>query len=200
MPRPHIVVPGQEQQSREHEEVAQNLKIAFILLDGDFNVTMCNQAVNRICGLPSDEIVGKSFLDLEIAHCLIDLIDRIENVLATGESSAVGDVEFWITSDEKISLRVEIIRVTSGALVFLEDITKQHELAEELQTMNRSLDTVHEKFLSKNRELNIANRQFRRVNATLQSMNEELESTNEELRARVEKLNARNLHHKLADG
>jgi len=192
--------------NKELEEVVQNLKIAFILLDRDLNVTMCNQAVKRICGLPPDEIVGKSFLDLEIAHCLIDLIDRIENVFATEEPSIVEDVECWITSDEKISLRVETIRVTSGALVFLEDMTKQHELAEELQTMNRLLDTVHGKFLSKNRELNIANRQFRRVNATLQSMNEELESTNEELsatneelRARVEKLNARNLHHKLAD-
>lgn len=173
------------------EEVIQNLRTGFILLDRDLNVTMCNQTVQRIWGLPSEQIQGKPFFDLEIAYCSIDLRHRIEHVLTTGESSIVEGVERWITIDEKVFLKVEIIPVVSGVIIFLEDITKQYELREELQTMNRALDTAHERLLSTNQELRTANRQLQAINEVLQSMNEELESTNEELNATNEELDVR---------
>jgi two-component system CheB/CheR fusion protein len=174
----------------DFEEVIRNLKTGLILLDRDLNVAFCNQAFGLLCCLSSEQVRGKPFFDLAIAHCSIDLKHKIEHVLATGESSVVEDVEYWITNNNRVYLNVEIIPLTSGVIIFLEDITKQHESREELRTMSRALDTAHERLLSTNKELKVANRQLEAINAALQSVNEELESANEELKATNEELNS----------
>ena len=188
------------------EQVIQNIRVGFVVLDKDFNVIMCNQIIREIWGVLPEQILGRPFFDLEISYRPVDLRYRIEQAVATGELSVVEDAEYWITKDKQTYLKIEIIPLASGVIIFLTDVTEQHEVRKELQVTNEAIEIANEKFLSTNEELKRANREFQSVNENLQSINEELESTNqhlratnEELRARIAELDALNCHHEGAE-
>jgi two-component system CheB/CheR fusion protein len=177
--------------SERFKQIIQSVKAGLIMLDKNFTVVMCNQAIQEIWDLLPEQILNKPFFDLEISYSPVDLRHRVEQAVATGESSVVENAEYWVTKDKRIYLKVEIIPVLSGVIIFLENVTEQYELNKELQVTNKALEASNEKLLAANEELENSNRQLQYINEELQSTNEELESTNEELKATNEELSAR---------
>lgn len=173
------------------KQIIQNIRAGFIMLDRDFNVVMCNRTIQKIWGLLPKQILGKPFLNLDISYRPVDLRNRIEQVVAIGEASAVENAEYWVTKDRRLYLRIEIIPVASDVIIFLEDVTEKYEINKELQVANKALETANEKLLSRNKELESSNKQLQDINEELQSTNEELESMNEEMKATNEELKAR---------
>lgn len=177
--------------SERFKQIIQSVKAGLIMLDEDFNVVMCNQAIQEIWDLLPEQILNKPFFNLEISYSPVDLRHRVEQAVATGESSVVENAEYWVTKDKRIYLEVEVIPLLSGVIIFLENVTEQYELNKELQVTNKALEASNEKLLAANEELENSSKQLQYVNEELQSTNEELESTNEELKATNEELNAR---------
>ncbi len=173
------------------EQITQNIRLGFIMLDEDFRVVICSKTIQEIWNLVPDQILGKSFFDLEISYRPVELKHRIEQVVATRGPSVVEDAEYWITKDKRIYLKMEIVPITPGVIIFAEDVTKQYESKRELQIANKSLETLNEKLLSANEELKNENRGLQSINEELQCTNEEVESANAELKATNEELRAR---------
>jgi two-component system, chemotaxis family, CheB/CheR fusion protein len=92
-----------------------------------------------------------------------------------------------------------------GVSVTFLDVTRNHQLLddlqrsreevqttnEELQTSNEELETTNEELQSSNEELETTNEELQSTNEELETMNEELRSTNEELQAVNEQLRQR---------
>jgi len=89
--------------------------------------------------------------------------------------------------------------VTLGSKVIFTDLTRQHELQEELLRSRQELETAYEELHSTNEELETTNEELQSTveelettNEELQSTNEELETMNEELQSTVEELETTN--------
>ena len=166
------------------EQIIQDIGVGLILLDENFSVVVCNKAIRDIWNLLPEQILGRSFFDLEMSYCPISLKDRVQQVAAREEPAVIEDVECWITRDDQSYLRIEIAPMASGIMISVADATAQYEVRKELQIMNAALE-------SENEELMVANEELRRANIELQSIDEELQCTNEEIVAANEELNAR---------
>ena len=177
--------------NRRLEQFAQNIKSGFVMLDEDFSVVMCNKIIRDVWSLLPEQVIGRPFFNLEISYRPVSLKSRIEQAVASGEPSVVEDAEYWITQDKQIYLRMEIVPIAPGVIIFVEDVTRQYELKKELQITNSALETANEKLLSANEELKNENRELQSINEELQCTNEEVEAANEELKATNEELNAR---------
>ena len=177
--------------NRKLEQFIQNIKLGFVMLDKDFNVVMCNRIIRDVWNLLPEQVMGKPFFSLEISYRPVSLKGRIEQAVASGESSVIENAEYWITHDKQTYLKMEIVPIASGAIIFVEDVTVQYELRKELQLTNSALETANERLLSASEELKNENRELQSINEELQCTNEEMAATNEELKATNEELNAR---------
>src|SRR5678809_1734384 len=79
-----------------------------------------------------------------------------------------------------------------GAKVIFTDVTRQHELQEELQRSKQELETAYEELQSTNEELETTNEELQSTVEELETTNEELQSTNEELETMNEELQSTN--------
>ena len=174
------------------EQVMQNMKTGFIMLDKNFSVVSCNQTIQNIWGVLPEQILGKSFFELEISYCPVDLRYKIEQVVTANEPLVIEKVEYWITNTNKLYLKINIIPLVPGVMLFVENVTDYYELIKELKLANKALEIGHEKLLSANEKLETLNNQLQAINEELQSTNMEMESINEELSSRITELNIPN--------
>jgi len=79
-----------------------------------------------------------------------------------------------------------------GSKVIFTDVTRQHELQEELQRSRQELETAYEELQSTNEELETTNEELQSTVEELETTNEELQSTNEELETMNEELQSTN--------
>ena len=177
--------------NRRLEQLIQSIRLGFVMLDRDLNVVMCNKVIRDVWNLLPEQVLGRPFFNLEISYRPVSLKSRIEQAISSGESSIVEDAEYWVTQDEQIYLKMEIIPMASGVIIFVEDVTEQYELKKALQVTNSALETANEKLLTANAELKNENSELQSINEELQCTNEEVEAANEELKATNEELNAR---------
>lgn len=173
------------------EQIVQNIKLGFIVLDENFKVVMCNRIVREIWNLLPEQVMGKSFFNLEISYRPANLKDMVEQAVTDGKPLVVQNAEYWVTKEKQIYLKMEILPVSSEAIIFVEDVTEQYESKKELQVTNKALEATSEKLLDANTELASANKELQSINEELQCTNEEIEAANEELKATNEELNAR---------
>ena len=80
----------------------------------------------------------------------------------------------------------------AGNLVSLVDVTRHHELQEELEQTHRELEVAYEELQSANEELETTNEELQSTVEELETTNEELQSTNEELETMNEELSSTN--------
>lgn len=79
-----------------------------------------------------------------------------------------------------------------GVSISFVDVTRYHELQQDLQRSNQELETANEELQSSNEELETTNEELQSTNEELETTNEELQSTNEELETMNEELQSTN--------
>jgi two-component system, chemotaxis family, CheB/CheR fusion protein len=79
-----------------------------------------------------------------------------------------------------------------GASVTFTDVTRYHQLQEEVEHSNQELETAYEELQSTNEELETTNEELQSTIEELETTNEELQSTNEELETINEELQSTN--------
>ena len=79
-----------------------------------------------------------------------------------------------------------------GTKIIFLDVSRQHELQEELQRSRQELETAYEELQSTNEELETTNEELQSTVEELETTNEELQSTNEELETMNEELQSTN--------
>ena len=79
-----------------------------------------------------------------------------------------------------------------GVSISFVDVSRYHELQQELQRSNQELETTNEELQSSNEELETTNEELQSTNEELETTNEELQSTNEELETMNEELQSTN--------
>src|SRR5207253_247755 len=79
-----------------------------------------------------------------------------------------------------------------GTKILFVDVTRQHELQEELNRSRQDLETAYEELQSTNEELETTNEELQSTVEELETTNEELQSTNEELETMNEELQSTN--------
>ena len=117
----------------------------------------------------------------------------------------VREVSWPTTAGDLRVFNVQVMTIFDGAesslgtKILFVDVTRQHELQEELQRSRQELETAYEELQSTNEELETTNEELQSTveelettNEELQSTIEELETTNEELQSTVEELETTN--------
>src|SRR5262249_32982653 len=79
-----------------------------------------------------------------------------------------------------------------GSKVIFTDVTRTHELQDELQRSRQELETAYEELQSTNEERETTNEELQSTVEELETTNEELQSTNEELETMNEELQSTN--------
>jgi two-component system CheB/CheR fusion protein len=79
-----------------------------------------------------------------------------------------------------------------GMLIVFQDVTRYHQLQQELLRSTQELETAYEELQSANEELETTNEELQSTNEELETTNEELQSTNEELETMNEELQSTN--------
>jgi two-component system CheB/CheR fusion protein len=79
-----------------------------------------------------------------------------------------------------------------GAAISYQDITRQQQAEDELETSKRELETAYEELQSTVEELETTNEELQSTNEELETTNEELQSANEELETMNEELQSTN--------
>jgi two-component system CheB/CheR fusion protein len=87
---------------------------------------------------------------------------------------------------------VDSTETSLGSKIIFTDVTRQHELQEELQRSRQELETAYEELQSTNEELETTNEELQSTVEELETTNEELQSTNEELETMNEELQSTN--------
>lgn len=174
----------------------QEGRVGVIVLDKDYRVLVCNQNARNL--LSSEDscalMEGWPFFSLNISYQPFDLEHRIQQAITNGEVLTIDNLDYWVTKDRRIWLRMEIVPVQAPALtdmiavVLLEDITDKRELQKHLQMAIESLEVADRRLSSIDEE----RRELEVINESLQSKNKELESIIEDLKAENERLKLMN--------
>ncbi|MCT7968446.1 PAS domain-containing protein [Laspinema sp. D1] len=143
------------------------MPLAQIVVDSDSNLVLANQLARSRFSIARQDL-GRPFQDLEISYRPVELRSQIERVYEEGNSILVSDViRTWSDgSIQYLDIEISPLQQNSndplGVSITFNEVTRYHQLQEELERSNQELETVNEE---------------------LQSSNEELETTNEELQS-----------------
>jgi two-component system CheB/CheR fusion protein len=155
---------------------------AQVVLDAETRVALVNDTAQRQLGVLAED-VGRLFAELPLSRRPVDLRVAVAEVLDTGEPANVQDVR-WprATSDDQWwDVRISPLPGSDGPLgvtLHYVDVTRYHQLTEQLTRAHSELETTNEELHSTNEELET-------MNEELQSTNEELQTVNDELRERT---------------
>jgi two-component system, chemotaxis family, CheB/CheR fusion protein len=142
--------------------------------------------------------LGCPLQDLEISFRPLELRSRIEQVYRECRLLVVQDVIREVAEQSRQYLDVQINPLGDnngdflGVSITFIDVSRAHELKEELQQSNLELEATNEKLQSANEELETTNEELQSTNEELETTNEELQSTNQELKTINEELQSTN--------
>ncbi|HVL82793.1 MAG TPA: CheR family methyltransferase [Pseudonocardia sp.] len=170
--------------------------LAQVVLTTDGLVALVSRRAEALYGV-SERDVGHSFRDLELSYRPVELRRHIEQAQAERRAVRVPDVRCERGGEERV-VEVEVLPLAGGdaallgvAVVF-HDVTENRRLGDELEQVNRRLETAHEELQSTNEELETTNEELHSTVEELETTNEELQSTNEELETMNEELQSTN--------
>ncbi len=179
------------------EEALAASPVAEVVLNADGFVALVNRQAERMFGI-SGRDVGRPLRDLELSYRPIELRSHVEQVQVDRRSFRIPDVEWIRSGGEKVYLDIQVNplvetggRLLGVSLVFVE-VTASHRLQEDLELLNRQLETAYEELQSTNEELETTNEELQSTVEELETTNEELQSTNEELETMNEELQSTN--------
>ncbi|MDQ1328356.1 MAG: Protein-glutamate O-methyltransferase, partial [Candidatus Poribacteria bacterium] len=174
-----------------------------IILDKNYRVMQCNQFGYFLCFnqypdhhantfemsddrwknnplIELEQLV--SFFDLGISDHIIDMKNRIEQAITNKEILIINMVEYLVSKDKRVYLKIEIIPTDNGVTIIIEDVTNHYTLQKKLQMTIESLEKTNENLVSANAVLKITIDELDIINEYLQSRNsEEIMVINNEL-------------------
>jgi two-component system CheB/CheR fusion protein len=158
---------------------------AQLVLDGRGIVLVANRIARDLFGLHARDI-GRPMQDLEVSYRPVELRSRIEDAHARRQPVDIREVA-WPTpggAPRYFNVYVTPIFDAEGMLgtkILFVNVTRQHDLQDELQRSRQELETAYEELQSTNEELETTNEELQSTVEELETTNEELQSTNEEL-------------------
>jgi two-component system, chemotaxis family, CheB/CheR fusion protein len=171
--------------------------LAQLIVDFSGRLVLANAPAREMFGLTVADL-GRPLQDLEISFRPLELRSRIEQVYYERRLLVVQDIIREVTGQSRQYLDVQINPLGEnngdflGVSITFIDVSRAHELKQELQQSNRELETANEKLQSTNEELETTNEELQSTNEELETTNEELQSTNQELETINEELQSTN--------
>jgi two-component system CheB/CheR fusion protein len=168
----------------------------LVVVDVEGRVVAINRQAERTFGLSAQEI-GRPFADLELSHCLVELMEYIERARIDRCPVRVRDVDY-LRGANVMHVELEVTPLTDregnglGTSIVVQDVSEAHRLRSELEHTNRELETAYEELQSTVEELETTNEELQSTVEELETTNEELQSTNEELETMNEELQSTN--------
>ena len=169
---------------------------AQVVLDSESRVVLVNDTAQRQLGVLVED-VGRLFAELPLSRRPVDLRVAVAEVLDTGEPASVEDVRWPRTTqdDQWWDVRISPLRGADaplGVTLHYVDVTRYHQLTEELTRAHSELQEAYEELQSSSEELETTNEELQSAIEELETTNEELHSTNEELETMNEELQSTN--------
>ena len=178
-------------------ELAFNaVPLAQLLLDDHNNLVLVNRKAQSMFNISLDDI-GRPFQNLEVSYRPVELRSRIDSVCRERQSVEVSNVVRHLPDGTTQYLTIQIVPIQDenellGVSITFRDVSRYHDLQEELRRTNQELETANEELQSSNEELETTNEELQSTNEELETTNEELQSTNEELETINEELQSTN--------
>lgn len=184
-------------QTRLVEDLIDLSTTAYLVINAEGQIVFVNATARRLFDITEAEM-GVPFQDLAISYRPTELRSRIEEVVRSGRSMRLDNVEFQRSTGDFSRIAIDIMPLYSAqsrhyatALAF-HDTTRQFQLQIELEKAQESLETTIEELQSSNEELETTNEELQSTNEELETTNEELQSANEELETINEELHSSN--------
>ena len=145
----------------------------------------------------SDYDIGRPMQDLEFSYRPIELRSHMEQAMAERRPVHVREVLWPGPNGENRWLELQITPLLEngeilGLSINFTDLTRYHQLQEEVERSNQELETASEELQSTVEELETTNEELQSTVEELETTNEELQSTNEELETMNEEIQSTN--------
>jgi two-component system CheB/CheR fusion protein len=171
--------------------------ITQLVLDARGALVLANTRARELFRL-SPRDIGRPLQDLELSYKPVELRSCIDDAHVRRQSVQLREVAWPTTSGDARFFNVQVTPIFDGAdlslgtKILFVDVTRQHELQDELQRSRQDLETAYEELQSTNEELEATNEELQSSIEELETTNEELQSTNEELETTNGELQAGN--------
>jgi two-component system CheB/CheR fusion protein len=170
---------------------------AQLVVDGKSHLLLVNGRARELFGLTPRDI-GRPLQDLEVSYRPVVLRSCIDEAHSRRQVVQLREVSWPMPGGEGRYFNVQATPILDaadtplGSKIIFTDVTRQHELQEELQRSRQELETAYEELQSTNEELETTNEELQSTVEELETTNEELQSTNEELETMNEELQSTN--------
>jgi diguanylate cyclase (GGDEF)-like protein/PAS domain S-box-containing protein len=118
-------------EDHHRHEVLDFLEHGMSVLDGKGQVTVWNDALERMLGCPRERAVGRS-LDGVPAIARTELPKAVKDVLADGKSRTLADIKVGSGADARI-LQVKVLPVSGGVTLLWQDVTARMDADDEIK-------------------------------------------------------------------
>ena len=167
-----------------------------IIIDTKGKLVLANLAAQQTFSIALRDL-GRPLQDLEVSYRPIELRTLLDEVRNQRHLVSAMDVPHGNSRNAKY-YDVQLLPLEEGdgellgfSIIFI-NVTRYHQLQEELQKANQELETANEELQSSNEELETTNEELQSTNEELETTNEELQSSNEELETTNEELQSTN--------
>ena len=170
---------------------------AQFVVDARSHLLLVNARARDLFGLNARDI-GRPLQDLEVSYRPAELRSCIDEAHTRRQVVQLREVSWPTPGGEPRYFNVQVTPVVDssevplGSKIIFTDVTRQHELQDELQRSKQELETAYEELQSTNEELETTNEELQSTVEELETTNEELQSTNEELETMNEELQSTN--------
>ena len=182
---------------RVREAAFESDLVAQLVLDQTHRLVAANGPAREFFGVGVQD-VGRPLQELDISYRPTELRAALDRVVAESRPITINSVR-WSTNGEPRYFDITLSplldeddRAMIGTRIAFVDVTRFHELQEELQHSKQELETAYEELQSTNEELETTNEELQSTVEELETTNEELQSTNEELETMNEELQSTN--------
>jgi two-component system CheB/CheR fusion protein len=168
-----------------------------MVFDAKGHMLLANSLARGLFRLDSKDI-GRPLQDLELSYRPVDLRSCIDDAHVRRQAVQLRDVTWPTASGDSRYFNVQVVpmfdaaETALGTKIVFYDVTRQHELQQELVRSRQELETAYEELQSTNEELETTNEELQSTVEELETTNEELQSTNEELETMNEELQSTN--------
>ena len=186
-----------EQQQRIQELAFDASSVAQIIVDFNGNLMLANTPARSMFSINLLDL-GRPLQDLEISYRPLELRSHIEQINRDRRLLIVRDVARHLPEGKTQYLDIHFSPLEEsnseilGVSISFVEVSRYHELQQDLQRSNQELETANEELQSSNEELETTNEELQSTNEELETTNEELQSTNEELETMNEELQSTN--------
>jgi two-component system CheB/CheR fusion protein len=199
---PALAVPNgnggeMDRNQRLREMALEDMPLARIIIDTEGTLVQATQKARLLFTLnPRD--IGRPLQDLEISYRPAELRSLIEQAYGERRPVVRTSVErrFGDGASQFLDITAQPLYDEShlplGVSVTFLDVTRNHQLLDDLQRSREEVQTTNEELETTNEELQSTNEELETMNEELRSTNDELQAVNEQLRQRTDELNHAN--------